>query len=268
MRKIVLNTAKKLGCTTAKYRWFAIAYLIFMFLIFPGIFFLLSFAGKIVFIVFVSIMGLVALLVLVISVMQRYRVLKKLLPRVLYNWKFLPEFMRSLAPYDRGLQKLVEPFKKCCCECCQKRCTCMSQSDTDNGYIDSDSDIDSSMQSSYLPSAASSRIWNSQSVIDFRHSDSSRRIYKPSSRRNSLTKKSSPVLNRLDEVSESPYNTHLPVPNNSRPGFYISKSDFNLHAQESEGRNSLEVKSDGLEKNEVCEQLLPTDARTSDESTI
>ncbi|KAH9514334.1 hypothetical protein Btru_028790 [Bulinus truncatus] len=262
-RKLVLNAAKKLGCITAKYRWFAIAYLIFMFLIFPGIFFLLSFAGKIVFIVSVSIMAFFTLVVVVINVMQRYSVLRRFLPLRLHTWKFLPECLRSLAPVDRCLQKAIEPLKNCCCECCQKRCTCMSQSDVDNGYIDSDSEIDSSALSSYLPSAASSRIWNSQSGADLRHSDSSRRIYKPkdsSSRRNSLTKKSSPLLNKVDEESPVDY---LPVPSSLRhPNFYISKSDMNLNKPEYEEPT---VQKSG---DDVCVQLLTPGASNLTESKI
>ncbi|XP_013060704.2 sodium-dependent phosphate transport protein 2A-like [Biomphalaria glabrata] len=270
MRRIVLNTAKKLGRTTAHYRWFAIAYLVFMFLVLPGIFFLLSFAGSIVFIVFVSIIAFIAFGVVVINVMQRYAALKRWLPLWLHNWKFLPEVMRSLAPIDRCLQKVVEPLRNCCCECCTKRCTCLAVSDIDNGYIDSDSEIDSSAYSSYLPSAASSRIWNSQSGADLRHSDSSRRIYKPkefSSRRNSLNKKSSPLLNRVEEEAPSTNLLPLPPTTHHHPNFYISKSDLNLKAQDCDEKDAS-VQSSELTGQDDSSVKFLTNLVTLNESKI
>ena len=45
MRKLPIKMAKSLGNTTAKYRWFAVTYIFFMFFIFPGIIFGLSIPG-------------------------------------------------------------------------------------------------------------------------------------------------------------------------------------------------------------------------------
>jgi hypothetical protein len=42
-----IRDAKGLGNITAKYRWFAIVYLIFMFIAFPGFVFALSLAGQV-----------------------------------------------------------------------------------------------------------------------------------------------------------------------------------------------------------------------------
>ena len=88
-----------LGDTTAKYRWFALVYLFGMFLVFPGVIFLLSLAGTIaIYIVFVPIAALL-LLVAIVNVLQSRK--PKLLPGKLQSWEFLPEPVRSLEPFDR-----------------------------------------------------------------------------------------------------------------------------------------------------------------------
>lgn len=246
MRKIVLNTAKYLGRTTAQYRWFAIAYLICMFLVFPGFFFAISFAGKIVFIVSVVLIGAIVLFIVVLNVMQRYVRLRKFLPRPLLTWEFLPEFMRSLAPVDRCIQKLFVPLSKYCCSCCTKKCSCLQPMDVDMGCIDSDSDSDDSMNVSYLPSAMSSKTFlASQSGTDLKHTESSRRIYRPkesSSRRNSLIKKS-PLLIR-ESLKEPQSCNQKPLLNEGEvedrtAKFYISKSDIRLHKPEWEEAGTL-----------------------------
>ena len=45
MRKVPLKMARTLGETSADYRWFAVAYLVFAFLLIPGLLLGLSFAG-------------------------------------------------------------------------------------------------------------------------------------------------------------------------------------------------------------------------------
>ena len=67
-----------LGDTTAKYRWFALVYLFRMFLVFPGIIFLLSLAST----VFVPITALL-LLVAMVNVLQSRE--PKLLPKKLQS---------------------------------------------------------------------------------------------------------------------------------------------------------------------------------------
>ena len=88
-----------LGDTTAKYRWFALVYLFGMFIVFPGLIFLLSLAGAIViYVVFVPIAALL-LLVILVNLLQRRK--PKLLPSKLQTWEFLPKPVRSLEPFDR-----------------------------------------------------------------------------------------------------------------------------------------------------------------------
>lgn len=105
-----IDLAKFLGSTTAKYRWFAVMYLIFMFFIFPAIVLGLSFASVIALIVVLVPIVLFIIVVAIIKVLQAKMPDK--LPKKLQNWKFLPEWMRSLAPYDRVFRKLFSICKK------------------------------------------------------------------------------------------------------------------------------------------------------------
>lgn len=51
MRKVPLNIAKSLSKIVEKYRWFAIFYVILLFILLPAFIFVLSLAGWYVFIV-------------------------------------------------------------------------------------------------------------------------------------------------------------------------------------------------------------------------
>ena len=107
--------AKSLGETTAKYRWFAIAYLVGMFLLLPAFVMGVSFGGDAAIIGVMVPIGIVILAVVVITVLQRKY--PKILPKFLHTWKFLPLWMRSLEPMDR----LISNFNCCkaCCKCCR-----------------------------------------------------------------------------------------------------------------------------------------------------
>ncbi|TRY70130.1 hypothetical protein TCAL_13780 [Tigriopus californicus] len=97
-----LPLCKALGRTTAKYRWFAVWYLIFMFLLMP----LVVMALSLVAILFYVVMGLVVLGLIFIGIvnyMQNSH--SKKLPRLLRDWEFLPEALHSLEPYDRVISK-------------------------------------------------------------------------------------------------------------------------------------------------------------------
>ena len=80
---MTLAHLQMLGDTTAKYRWFALVYLFRMFLVFPGIIFLLSLASTIaIYTVFVPITALL-LLVAMVNVLQSRK--PKLLPKKLQS---------------------------------------------------------------------------------------------------------------------------------------------------------------------------------------
>lgn len=101
--------AKFLGETTAKYRWFSIAYLIFMFFFLPGIVLALSVAGTVTLIVVLAPTIILSLVVVVISIIQRKK--PTLLPVTMRTWKWLPLCMRSLQPLDNLISR---------CVCCKK----------------------------------------------------------------------------------------------------------------------------------------------------
>ena len=88
-----------LGDTTATYRWFALVYLFGMFLVIPGIIFLLSLAGPVaIYIVFIP-FAILILTIVFITQLQKRR--PHLLPVKFRSWNFLPKPLRSLEPMDR-----------------------------------------------------------------------------------------------------------------------------------------------------------------------
>ncbi|CAH1777713.1 unnamed protein product [Owenia fusiformis] len=106
MRRVPIKLAKFLGNKTAKYRWFAIVYLILMFFLFPAFIFAISIPGWEV-LVGVGVPILVFIIVIaIINCMQSRH--PNRLPKKLRNWDFLPICLHSLAPYDRIFR---------CCKC-------------------------------------------------------------------------------------------------------------------------------------------------------
>ena len=122
LRAIPINAAKFLGNTTAKYRWFAVAYLAMCFFIIPAIFMSISLAsmGACIFVAVLVI--LVAAFVTVVNVMQARK--PESLPEKLRTWEWLPEWARSLEPMDRVL---CAPLGKLCGPLCSK---CSSKAKT------------------------------------------------------------------------------------------------------------------------------------------
>ena len=110
MRKVPINLAKSLGNTVARYRWFAIAYLLMLFFVFPGIIFSLSLAGWKIFTGIIVPVAVFVLIVITINVLQRKRV--EWLPAKLQNWEWLPEPCRSIQPYDRKISRLRRKIRQ------------------------------------------------------------------------------------------------------------------------------------------------------------
>lgn len=108
MRNIPINFAKMLGNTTADYRWFAILYLIIVFLLMPMLFITMSFCLPLLYVV-ITLMLSVFLFIAVLNILQNN--IPEKLPEFLRTWDFLPKPMRSLEPYDACLSKLI---------CCRK----------------------------------------------------------------------------------------------------------------------------------------------------
>ena len=115
LRAVPINAAKFLGNTTAKYRWFALAYLFFCFFLIPAIFFALSIGSSAACVAVAVIIALVAVFVGVVNKLQAKN--STMLPAILRDWTFLPLWMRSLEPFDRVVCARVAPL----CACCVKR---------------------------------------------------------------------------------------------------------------------------------------------------
>lgn len=115
--RLPLVMCKRLGKITAKYRWFAVFYLIIMFFVIPGGVLGLSVAGKVPLLVALAVTGVGLVLILSINLLQAKT--PKLLPSKLQNWDFLPLWMHSLEPLDG----LVSALGKFCCICRHKKKT-------------------------------------------------------------------------------------------------------------------------------------------------
>ncbi|XP_054855987.1 sodium-dependent phosphate transport protein 2B isoform X2 [Eublepharis macularius] len=120
--RLPIRLAKGLGNITAKYRWFAIFYLLTCFLLIPLAVFGLSVAGW-PYLVGVSAPILAFLVVLVtINILQTKW--PHVLPQKLQNWGFLPIWMSSLQPWDNVITSLASTCGRyccCCCRCCQDK---------------------------------------------------------------------------------------------------------------------------------------------------
>lgn len=108
--RLPIKMAKVMGNTTADFRWFAIFYLLIMFFVLPAAVFGLSMLGIIPFIVIFGIFLLITAVIIIINILQGHR--PSLLPPVLRNWEFLPEFLHSLAPLDRAISAVLRVFRK------------------------------------------------------------------------------------------------------------------------------------------------------------
>ncbi|CAG0881125.1 unnamed protein product [Cyprideis torosa] len=109
LMRIPIPMCKFLGKTTAKYRWFAIVYILGVFFLIPALILGLSAVSEWLLLGVLIPILLLLIAVLTISTLQRKK--PSILPKVLKNWKFLPEPLRSLAPLDRFFSRLP---------CCKK----------------------------------------------------------------------------------------------------------------------------------------------------
>ncbi|XP_039256967.2 sodium-dependent phosphate transport protein 2B-like [Styela clava] len=98
MRNIPIKGAKALGNKTAKHRWFAVVYLIFVFFLIPTLVLGLSIADEWALWGFLIAVALVLIPVIILSILQSK--IPKRLPEKLRTWEFLPLWMHSLKPYS------------------------------------------------------------------------------------------------------------------------------------------------------------------------
>lgn len=113
-----IRMAAALGRVTAKYRWFAVFYLVSMFFFLPLIVFSLTMLGRTAFYIVSAPVGLALVFALVLNFLQSYQ--REALPDKLRTWNFLPIWLRSLEPYDRIVNQLIQFFARTCCASCFK----------------------------------------------------------------------------------------------------------------------------------------------------
>ena len=132
MRKVPVYLAKRLGDTTAKYRWFAVVYLVIIFFILPALVFALSLAGwKVMAGVGIPILCFL-IVITIINIIQVKR--PQVLPGRLRTWNFLPLCCHSLKPTDRVIKRILRNCK--CCSSCQSEETASNDTGKHNGgYI-------------------------------------------------------------------------------------------------------------------------------------
>ena len=109
IRKFPIGLAKRLGNTTAEFRWFAFAYIVFLFFVVPAMIFALSLAGWQVFTGLMVPIAVLVIFIIIINVIQEMK--REILPQALQTWKWAPVWTRSLAPYDRIAGKIVKGYK-------------------------------------------------------------------------------------------------------------------------------------------------------------
>lgn len=102
--------ARALGERTAKYRWFAVLYLLLCFLLLPALVFGLSLAGWHAMLGVGAPFAGVATFIILVNLLQSHSPTH--LPRCLRNWDFLPLWMHSLKPLD----KLITKTTVLCCK--------------------------------------------------------------------------------------------------------------------------------------------------------
>uniref|UniRef100_A0A8C8ZJW9 Sodium-dependent phosphate transport protein 2A n=1 Tax=Prolemur simus TaxID=1328070 RepID=A0A8C8ZJW9_PROSS len=97
--RLPIRMAKALGKRTAKYRWFAVLYLLVCFLLLPSLVFGISMAGWQAMVGVGAPFGALLAFVVLVSVLQSRSPGR--LPKWLQTWDFLPRWMHSLQPLDR-----------------------------------------------------------------------------------------------------------------------------------------------------------------------
>lgn len=117
--RLPIRLARGLGNHTAKYRWFAILYLILCFLVLPLSVFGLSMAGWPVLVGVAVPIVVLLIVIIIINIMQKRW--PDRLPKLLRNWDFLPLPLHSMAPWDRVITSCFGVCGRHCC-CCCKRC--------------------------------------------------------------------------------------------------------------------------------------------------
>ncbi|KAK2872898.1 hypothetical protein Q8A67_022795 [Cirrhinus molitorella] len=105
LSRLPIRMARFLGERTAKYRWFAVLYLILCFLLLPSIIFALSMAGWQILVGICVPCVAVLLCIVVVNRLQSQK--PHLLPWWLQTWDHLPLWMHSLKPMDNIITRVT-----------------------------------------------------------------------------------------------------------------------------------------------------------------
>ncbi|XP_075399330.1 sodium-dependent phosphate transport protein 2A [Tenrec ecaudatus] len=97
--RLPIRMANALGERTAKYRWFAVLYLLVCFLLLPSLVFGISMAGWQAMVGVGTPFGALLAFVVLVNFLQNHSPGR--LPKWLQTWDFLPHWMHSLKPLDR-----------------------------------------------------------------------------------------------------------------------------------------------------------------------
>ncbi|KAJ8347933.1 hypothetical protein SKAU_G00265220 [Synaphobranchus kaupii] len=109
--RLPIRMAKALGEQTARYRWFAVLYLLVCFLLLPSLVLGLSMMGWQATVGVGAPSGAALLFVLAVNWLQSHR--PHLLPRLLHTWDFLPVWARSLRPLDALIARATLKCRTC-----------------------------------------------------------------------------------------------------------------------------------------------------------
>ncbi|XP_054939685.1 sodium-dependent phosphate transport protein 2B-like [Physeter macrocephalus] len=120
--RLPIRLAKGLGSISAKYRWFAIFYLVIFFFLIPLAVFGLLLVGWPVLVGVGAPIISVVFLVVALRLLQSY--CPRVLPHKLQNWNFLPLWMHSLKPWDKLITTLTSCCQRLCCRTCCLLCGC------------------------------------------------------------------------------------------------------------------------------------------------
>ncbi|XP_048042570.1 sodium-dependent phosphate transport protein 2A [Megalobrama amblycephala] len=107
--RLPIRMATALGERTAKYRWFAVLYLLVCFLLLPCLVFGISLAGWQAMVGVGAPFAALTAFVLLVNLLQSRSPTH--LPKTLRSWDFLPQWMHSLKPLD----KLITKTTALCC---------------------------------------------------------------------------------------------------------------------------------------------------------
>ncbi|KAK5614662.1 hypothetical protein CRENBAI_006252, partial [Crenichthys baileyi] len=154
--RLPIRMAYVLGERTAKYRWFAVLYLLLCFLLLPSLVLGLSLAGcRVMAGVGGPFLG-VTIFIAAVNMMQAHS--PRYLPTKLQTWDFLPKWMHSLKPLDRLITKATV--------CCSFSCEAGQNEEQGDEEPISPHTVSVRMQDEFASSQRKEQLTHSNPVLD------------------------------------------------------------------------------------------------------